>query len=214
MTYAERISPFRKKIKDPSTSMIIRLPIGTFDPLSQAGPVNLPENLRLNSYPPEVAGYYLVQFRGPVLEEWKGAVTDAGGQFFDYIPDFSFIVKMDQRTKRLVERMNSVRWVGIYQPGYRISPDLMSFMAKGHTGEKVDVIVTAFKGEPVSDLMERIQRAGGNILSISRGKWKNKIRVRIEPQQLVEIANLTGVKWIERAPEFELLPGVRKGGDR
>jgi hypothetical protein len=111
MTYAERISPFRKKIKDPSTSMIIRLPIGTFDPLSQAGPVNLPENLRLNSYPPEVAGYYLVQFRGPVLEEWKGAVTDAGGQFFDYIPDFSFIVKMDQRTKRLVERMNSVRWV-------------------------------------------------------------------------------------------------------
>jgi hypothetical protein len=214
MTYAERISPFRKEIKDPSPSMIIRLPIGAFDPLSQAGPVNLPEKLTLNSYPPEVAGYYLVQFSGPVLKEWKDAVTDSGGKFFDYIPDFAFIVKMDQRTKLLVQRMNSVRWVGIYHPGYRISPDLMSFMAKGHTGEKLDMIVTAFKGEPVSDLLERIQRAGGNILSISQGKWKNRIRVRIESQELVEIANLTGVKWIERAPEFELLPGVGKGGDR
>jgi hypothetical protein len=43
-------------------------------------------------------------------------------------------------------------------------------------------------------------------LDVSKGKWKGKIKARIETQKLVEIARMMGVKWIERAPEFKLSP--------
>jgi hypothetical protein len=194
--------------------IVIRLPMGSFDPLTQAWPPNVPENLIVEDYPPDVVGYYLLQFRGPVLQEWKDAVINAGGQFFDYIPDFTFIVKMDKQTKVLVESMEPVRWVGIYQPAYRISPDLMRVLTKGGEERQIDIIITVFRGEPLLNLMEKIEANGGSILNVSKGKWKTKLKVRVEPQYLNGIARMTGVKWIEKAPEFKLFPTLQKGGDK
>lgn len=205
-------SPPGKTTEVKSTPIFIRLPFGTYDPLSQTGPMNLPEELIIDTYPPEEPGYYILQFKGPVQEEWKEVVSNVGGKFFDYIPDFAFIVKMDRRTKLLVEALNSVRWVGIYQPAYRISPDLVSPVAKGGVERLVDVIVTVFQGEPLPGLVENIEAVGGDVVTVSEGKWKNKIRVRIEPRHLVEIAKMMDVKWIERAPEFELFPAGQKKG--
>jgi hypothetical protein len=205
-------SPPGKTTEVKPTPIFIRLPVGTFDPLSQTGPMNLPEELIIDTYPPEASGYYILQFKGPVQEEWKDAVNNAGGRLFNYIPDFAFIVKMDQETKILVESFESVRWVGIYQLAYRISPDLMSLVTQGGGERLVDVIVIVFQGEPLSDLVERIEAVGGDVANVSEGKWKGKIRVRIEPHYLTEIAKVMGVKWIEMAPEFELFPtGPKKG---
>jgi hypothetical protein len=186
--------------------VVIRLPIGTFDPLSRARCINLPENLTIEDYPTEAVGYYLLQFKGPVPKEWKDAVINAGGEFFDYIPDFTFIVKMGKKAKVQVEGMEPVRWVGIYQPAYRISLELMQFLTKGNEERQIDIIITIFRGELLRDLMEKIKGIGGSILDVSKGKWKGKIKARIETQKLIEIARTMGVKWIERAPEFKLSP--------
>ena len=206
-------SPAGKARGETPTARVIRLPIGSFDPLSQAWPINLPENLTIEDYPPEVVGYYLLQFRGPVLKEWKDAVINAGGQFFDYMPDYAFIVKMDRETKVLAEAMKPVRWVGIYQPAYRISPDLMRVLTKGGEEKRVDIIITVFRGEPLLKLTQKIEANGGSILNVSEGKWKTKLKVRVEPQYLIGIAKMKGVKWIEKAPEFKLFPTLQKGGD-
>ena len=186
--------------------VVIRLPTGTFDPLSRAGCINLPDNLTIEDYPTEAVGYYLLQFRGPVLKEWKDAVINAGGEFIDYVPDFTFIVKMGKKTKALIEGMEPVRWVGIYQPAYRISPELMQFLTKGNEERQIDIIINIFRGEVLRDLMEKIKGIGGSILDVSKGKWKGKIKARVETQTLIEIARMMGVKWIERAPEFKLSP--------
>jgi hypothetical protein len=195
-----------KATEETLPAVVIRLPIGTFDPLSRARCINLPENLTIEDYPTEAVGYYLLQFRGPVLKEWKDAVINAGGEFFDYIPDFTFIVKMGKKAKVQVEGMEPVRWVGIYQPAYRISLELMQFLTKGNEERQIDIIITIFRGELLRDLMEKIKGIGGSILDVSKGKWKGKIKARIETQKLIEIARTMGVKWIERAPEFKLSP--------
>ena len=40
------------------------------------------------------AGYYLVQLRGPVTEDNKAALADAGCELIEYIPDDAFLVRM------------------------------------------------------------------------------------------------------------------------
>ena len=74
----------------------IRLAAGEFDPLVTAEPAGLPSALRISEYAGDGLGYYLVQFEGPIATSDMDALIAVGVQVFDYIPDFTFIVKMDR----------------------------------------------------------------------------------------------------------------------
>lgn len=183
----------------------IRLASGEFDPFAEPVPISLPSDLRLDSYPADEEGYYILQFKGPIVQAWKDAITDAGARIFDYVPDFAFIVKMNAPTKAAVEAMEEVRWVGIYQPGYRIGPQLMSTYALAEGPESVTLIVVVFKGEDLTRISNRLKELGGTILDVTESKWKGKIKVEIDSSKIDAIAHITGVKWVEPEPEWELL---------
>ena len=181
----------------------IHLAMGTFDPLSHTGPPPLPYELTLKRYPEDKPGYYIVQFKGPVLKQWKEAMAAKGVTILDYIPQFAFLVRMDHQTRKAVQAIHSVRWVGIYQPGYRISPDLMKKLSE--KGEQlIEVIVSIFDGEDVSSLKSKIKTLGGNIIEISPGG--GKIRLAISTNEIADLVCLSGVKYVERVPEFKLSP--------
>jgi hypothetical protein len=181
---------------------------GAFDPLSEPEPIALPKELRLGGYPEGGIGYYVVQFKGPVSQAWKEGVVSAGGRIFDYIPKFAFIVKIDDRGREVVQAMGAVRWIGIYQPGYRLASDLWaSIHEKGD--RPVDLIVSIFPGEDVPALAAEMSRLGGEIEEISESN--ERIRVTIPGQRIAGLSRLTGVKWIEKAPEFRIFPSMRKG---
>jgi subtilisin family serine protease len=101
--------------------------------------------------------------------------------------------------------MDAVRWVGLYQPGYRVAPSLMKATASAEDVELVDVMVIIFKGEDMAALADRLQEMGGTILDITETHWKGKIRVQTPRSQLNAAAHLSGVKWIESSPEWKLL---------
>ena len=184
-------------------SVPIHLAIGAFDPLSQIGPAPLPHELTLESYPEDETGYYILQFKGPVLKQWKDAVAGTGAVIFDYIPQFAFLVRMDHQTREAVQAIDSVRWVGIYQPEYRISPDLMTKLSEN--GEQsIELIVSVFKGEDVSGLKSKIKILGGKVIEISRGG--EEIRLAISSNRIGNLACLSGVRYVERVPEFKLSP--------
>jgi hypothetical protein len=114
------------------TGPLIRLQSATFAPL--AGEPALPGGLRVERYQNGVRGYYLVQFKGPIQEEWKQAMEGLGGELLDYVPDFAFIVRMDEPTRYQMQRLPFVHWVGLYHPAYKLHQDL-----EGLTGEMVSV---------------------------------------------------------------------------
>ncbi len=178
--------------------LYIRLTGYTFDPLIEATPHALPTELTLSDYPVGQEGYYLVQFNGPIQASWQQAVAAAGAQLLDYIPDFTFIVKMTPATKATLEALDGVRWVGLYQPGYRIAPSL----AQG-TG-LADVTIVVFPDEDVTALAGQLQALGGTVLEVSQTHWKGKISAQIPRSQLDAVAHLSAVKWIEAAPVWEL----------
>jgi len=190
-----------------SSHIPIHLAAGTFDPLSEPGPIALPKELTPKRYPEGKADYYILQFKGPVLEKWKRAVVSAEARIFDYIPRFAFIVKMDHRSRKTVRAMESIRWLGIYQPGYRIATDLRASLSEKGDGP-VDVMVSVFMGEDVSSLASEINRLGGETLEISEGN--ERIRVKISLRRITDLSRLTGVKWIERVPEFKILPSIKR----
>jgi len=190
-----------------SVPLLIHLAAGAFDPLSVSDPIVLPRELKLRKYPEGEVGYYIVQFKGPVQEKWKKAVVSAGARLFDYIPQFAFIAKMDHQTREAIRAMPSVRWIGIYQPGYRIAPDLVTSLSE-KSDQPADVMVSVFKGEDVSNLVSEVNRLGGRIVKISEGS--GRIRVRVFLKRIIDLARLTGVKWIERAPEMEIFPAIKR----
>jgi hypothetical protein len=189
----------------------IQLAGGRFDPLFESEPFPVPQSMKVQAYPPGEAGYYILQFKGPVKQDWKDAVMEAGATILDYVPDFAFIVKMGQETKLRVERMDSVRWVGVYQPAYRIEPQLMRTYVLGEQAEAVTLIVVTFREENVNLIAEVLKTMGGIALEVSETEWKGKIRVQIDSGKIAEISKIQGVKWIEKAPVWKLFNDVGRG---
>lgn len=210
---------------EPVAGPPLRLTAGTFDPLRDAGPGRASAALQFSAYPGDGAGYYLVQFQGPIAESDVESLEAAGAEVFDYIPDFAFIIKMDSATRATVERQAQVRWVGVYQPAYRMTPDLLARAARvnetatrepaGADGKKaggvipeedvpISLVVSIFRGEPVAPVAALVQKMGGEILDQSQTEWQSKLKVTLPAAALVDVATLSGVRWIEPAPQWRL----------
>ncbi len=69
--------------------------------------------------------HYIVQFIGPVKEEWKQEIRKRGGLLRDPLPSDAYIVEMDGRSRNEVIKLPFVRWVGHYDPACRLSSRLL-----------------------------------------------------------------------------------------
>jgi subtilisin family serine protease len=89
-----------------------------FDPLSEGLP--LPGELKIDEYPGDGSGYYLVQFAGPAYGMHIDRLQRAGGEFVGFHSRSLAFVKMDRAVAGEVAALSFVRWVGVYQPGYKL----------------------------------------------------------------------------------------------
>lgn len=68
--------------------------------------------------------YFVVQFAGPVLQEWKDALTAEGAEVLDYIPDFAFKVRMNPGIANRVSQLGFVNSVINFQPEFKFGSGL------------------------------------------------------------------------------------------
>jgi hypothetical protein len=195
----------------PSESVKLRLASGGFDPLMKPEPDKFTERLSIKAYAHGEQGYYIVQFDGPVRAQQRKKLEQLGAQVFDYLPDFAFIVKMNDESRVAVGLMENVRWVGIYQPAYRIEPALAATVMAGETSSQGEFIVTLFPGEDVGLIAEQIEHLGGAVLDVSEYHQRAKLKIRLFLEDLQTVSKITGVKWIERAPIWKLHNNVAAG---
>ncbi len=157
------------------------------------------------SAPPivEQYDYYVVQFSGPVQSAWKESLADLGAVFYDYIPQYAFIIKLVTAKAAAVEGLSFVRWLGEYEADLKLSSDIYDITPGKlkEQGSLLDVRVVAFPGEDVRSLEQEIRSAGGSVLSSSSSEWKVQLEVRISIQEVGGLKDIKGVKWIEKAPE-------------
>jgi hypothetical protein len=148
------------------------------------------------------ADWYIVQFTGPVEDAWRSEVRQAGGSIHsDYIPNYGQIVKINGEAKSKIEKLPFVRFVGYYQPAFRISPDLLSapgFYEQDEPG-RIMLNIALFEKEHLDQVGQKARgmmdvrwlQQGGNIVQIS-------VPADRAVELSKEFANYPEVFWVER----------------
>jgi hypothetical protein len=163
----------------------IKLKAATFRPGLGEQP-DIPPGLTIAEPPAGVAGYYLVQFAGPIQSQWKGALETLGADILAYIPDFAYKVRMTPGIAGQVRRLGQVAWVGVFHPAYKISPALNRGGTRLYT-------VRVEQGAEAGQVRAAIASSGAQVLT-GQGKL---IRVAADEAQIEAIARVLDVAWIE-----------------
>lgn len=148
-------------------------------------------------------GPYIVTFNGPIHESMKNEIRNAGAKIVEYVPDFSFLVMMTPENANKVEKISSVKSVAVYQPMFKIDPELMDILESTNLGGLKVRILT------FDDYSAKNQIRTFNIKQI--GSDTNGIIASMDSNEIFKLANLNSVKFIEPIPEFELFNDVAKG---
>ena len=69
--------------------------------------------------------YYIVQFIGPIKQEWLKDIKKNGAILREPFPNFSYIVEMDKTVLSKIVSLPYLNWVGHYDPKYRISSEVI-----------------------------------------------------------------------------------------
>lgn len=70
--------------------------------------------------------HHVVQFIGPIKEEWLAAVKKAGGALREPLESFSYVVRADDEALAKVAQLPFVRWAGHLPHSERIAPSALA----------------------------------------------------------------------------------------
>lgn len=161
-----------------------------FDPEAHEPP--MPTELRadLTQYPDYNS--YILQFTGPVYAGWVHEISTKGAEVFEYLPDYSFIVGMSSAVLENVRSLPFVRWIGMYHPGYKLSPELLHW-----TATRAFVELRIFPGRPLERVRQAVIGNGGSPLAEASVGGVPVLIAEIPASLAVPLANLPEVSWIE-----------------
>lgn len=154
---------------------------------------DLPQALTIKGYEPGRPGYYLVQFAGPIQEAWKRDLSDRGVKFLWYLPNYAFVVRMDPSLENQARMHPAVRWVGLYQPAYKISgqPEM-----KAREG-RLEAVILVHYDEDINGVLEGLKALGAEVLESTVSEFNKMIRADLPLEALEAVAGMSQVSWIE-----------------
>ena len=188
----------------------IRLQHGHFDPARVLPP--LPPSLISRDRQPEGPAYYLVQLDGPIRQATRARLEAAGASIMDYVPDFAYIVRMDSRGVENARAIAGMRWIGIYEPGFRLSSELMGHaLFSSPDADALPLIVRAFRNEPAQQVAAQLSGLGVHVKNAFADAGGGAIfEVVATPDQLFDMSGIMAVAWIERELEPALANSVAR----
>lgn len=173
--------------------------------------------------------YFLLQFVGPTRQEWKDTLEKAGTTFLRYIPDNTFIVKMDSKALKVAQDDGNVRWIGPYDKKYKHTLDVSSVGNDGNPSNVGDgnhnsvpvntpnakerFVVLLFKDGDAVAFKKAVASAGGRILAASDGPYNVTLNVELDRAALTTISHLSSVEWIEKYQEVKDCNSVAASDD-
>lgn len=151
------------------------------------------------------SGLYLVQFNGPLEPARRAELRKAGVDLLQYVPDDTFIAKLNNVSPASVGAMSFVSWVGPYRKELKINPRLaVAAQVAAQTNETVGVNILL---SPSATAVE-IAAVRSHLTMLhheSRLRQGIIVRGELSPGQLDALAQSAAVLWIERAPTRKLV---------
>jgi hypothetical protein len=154
-----------------------------------------------------VSGLYLVQLEGRVQPEWRKRLQDLGVELVRYVPEDSFIVRLENVRPAEVEAIEFVRWVGQYRPDHKLHKLVRERATNRGPGEHLPISALLI-ANPRPNEMADARRNFQSIESQSTSQFGTVLRGRIPPGQLQKLAESPAVLWVEPAPNIKLFDEV------
>lgn len=189
----DRLAASSVKFWDEPSAAQVSLPGYRFDPISQGEPPVPPASQSDEARP----GFRLVQFVGPVKDEWLGALGRLGLRLLQYYPSNAYLVWGDSAQTDRAARLPFTRWTGLFHPAYKVSPDLARFSGPI---ENLDVMI--YDDGSLSGVLDQIRSLGGEILQVYPSQPDRAFFdaiVRLDAPPLDQIARIPAVLWIGAA---------------
>jgi serine protease AprX len=172
----------------------ILLRFATFDPLAALPPV--PEQLLAAAD----THLWIVQWQASPTDEDRAAVRAAGGVIRGYLPHDAHVVRFEGSGGVAFARLPRVRWVGAYEPAYRLEqPLLAELLAGAELPVRRYNMVMADKRADKAALAAKIVAIGGRVTDHHLGGLL--FTAELSGAQLVAAARLDEVLWIDRWTE-------------
>ncbi len=146
---------------------------------------------------------WIVQFTGPIQEGQKKALADLGCRIGDYLPDFAFIVTMDNNTKKQVEKLPFINGVVRHKPAYKIQKRLKdeSGSVRAEKGKKVKLNIRVDDPQNRDLVLSEIHKKKGKVLGVSG----DVVRVEVDQEHINQLSQIEEVLWIEESVPLKLL---------
>ena len=155
---------------------------------------------------------HIVQFKSSPTDADRDAIRAAGGVIKGYLPVDCHLVYLPGAAMNLYA-IDSVRWVGPYEPAYRLEPFLLKEITKGQEiPTRTYNMVMVDKRNDKQRLADKIQAIGGVIQNQHIGGLL--FTATLNAQQLLQAAAMDEVLWIDRYsdPEVDMDNARIQGG--
>ncbi|HEU4387597.1 MAG TPA: S8 family serine peptidase, partial [Blastocatellia bacterium] len=182
-------------------------PNATYDKLpSDMRQPDLAQLLSLRAAPR--GGLYIVQFAGPVQDAWLDSFKDNGAEIVSYLASNAYVIRAGGDAASMLPglfRLNRfVQFMGDYEPGFRLSPELQALREKA-PDLSVDITVQVIDGAGAEQTVDSLASmatsfAGSYQILNYRNVW-----LTVPASRLSDIARLDDVFAVEGRYEKRLL---------
>lgn len=175
----------------------ISLHHSAFDPLVDVPQMDLPGQ---ENYDGDL---HVVQYFTPSLPEYRNSLNQVGAKVIGFLPHYAAIVRLNPAQKQQVEAMDFVRWVGPYQPAWRLEPFLRDSASDAGNVFPHGTYYVMLSGEAsilAPTLFPTIEALGGTEPGI---RGKHLVSVTLTHEQLFQVATMDEVLFIDRYSEYE-----------
>ncbi|MBD3286791.1 S8 family serine peptidase, partial [candidate division WOR-3 bacterium] len=134
----------------------------------------------------------ILHYEGPIHPHQRENLEAIGADIAGYLPNYAYLVRMDAEIATEVSSLTGLDWIGVYEPSYKLSPDIDS------GAEEFDTFtVIIYEGSTDRRAAAVVEELGGEVITSIYGDWGSLLRIIISPSLLGEIAHDGSVKWIE-----------------
>ncbi|RMF72729.1 MAG: hypothetical protein D6738_10490, partial [Acidobacteria bacterium] len=155
---------------------------------------------------------FIVQFAGPLHPDWRARLAALGAEPapFGRVPRYAWIFRMSPDLAQRVRELPFVRWVGPWEPAYRLAPELADSLARAAAAPQsapAEVIVELFDRADLASASEAIESLGGEVLASGPTDATSPLHpyvvATLSPAAIRSLAAHPAVQWIERRTRFE-----------
>lgn len=184
------------------TSYELRLRYARFDPLVDLPFV--PGGLRVDDAI-DHAQMYIVQFVTQPLKEYRRDIRAAGGTIYKFLAHHAYLVRLDPDALAGVARLPYVRWIGVYQPAYKVEESLLEPLIDDRVAlARTRVNIQVFERGVIDKrvVADRVRALGGVVNAMSPDG--SLLEATLDEPQLREILHLPEVLFVDRWGEPEV----------